>query len=199
MGLLTYVQFITVDSLAGIYVPLVKQRGYLFFYFAALIIIVSVGIMNLVTATLEDKSLAQSQNDADLKKRKILQLRPQIARVFQSMDDNEDHTLTRSELVNCIDELPDILKDVVQKGGIGELFELLDKDGSGEISEEEFMHGVFQLMFSDSSPATIQELKLLRHLKKKSEDITTALMKIGNTLEGLRESQSQLLDIEYYA
>merc|ERR1712137_760498 len=48
--LLTYLQFVTMDSLAGIYVPLVQQRGYLFLYFTLIIIIVSVAIMNLVTA-----------------------------------------------------------------------------------------------------------------------------------------------------
>merc|ERR1712206_20794 len=111
------------------------------------------------------------------------------------LDGNEDRTLTRGELANCVDDLPDVLKDVVQKGGIGELFEMLDKDGHGEISEEEFTSGVFQLMFSDTSPATMQELKLLRHLKKKSEDISTSLRKIGNTVEGLREFQRELLEL----
>merc|ERR1712137_77033 len=143
------------------------------------------------------KSIAQSQNDSELKRRKILRLRPQVQKAFQSVDVNGDGTLTRSELVNCVDQLPDILKSVVQKGGVGELFELLDEDGRGDISEDEFIDGVFQLMFSDISPETIQELKLLKHLKKKSEDISTALRKISDTLEGLSKFQSQLLVLEY--
>merc|ERR1712137_833937 len=92
--LLTYLQFVTVDSLAGIYIPLVQQRGYLFLYFASLIIIVSVAIMNLVTALLVDKSISQNQADKDLMRQKVLALRPQIQKAFDSVDINGDKSIT---------------------------------------------------------------------------------------------------------
>jgi len=70
---------------------------------------------------------------------------------------------------------------------MGELLELLDLDGDGVISEEEFIDGVFQLLLFSTSPEAIQELKLLRNLTRKSEDISTALRKIDLKLEKCME------------
>merc|ERR1712110_616070 len=69
--LLTYVQFVTVDFVASIYVPLVRKRWYLFLFFGTVIVVVSVAIMNLVTAILVDKSIAQGQEDKEMKRQKI--------------------------------------------------------------------------------------------------------------------------------
>merc|ERR1712007_36326 len=104
--LLTYLQFVTMDSLAGIYVPLVKQRGYLFLYFASIIIIVSVAIMNLVTALLVDKSISQNQADQDLLRQKVRALRPDIKKAFEMIDTNGDKIITGDEVMACVEELP---------------------------------------------------------------------------------------------
>merc|ERR1712137_885828 len=189
--LLTYLQFVTVDSLAGIYIPLVQQRGYLFLYFTFLIIIVSVAIMNLVTALLVDKSISQSQADTDLLRQKVRSLRPQIQKAFEAVDADGDKAITAEEVMAAVDELPDVLKKMVKSGGIAELFEMLDIDCQGEISEEEFTDGVFHLMFSDVKLETMQQLKLLRELNKKSDEVFGALMKIDDVLCQSRRANQQ--------
>jgi len=176
--LLTYFQFITMDDLASIYVPLVQQRWYLFLYFASVVILVSVAVMNLVTALLVDKSISKSRADKELLRQKARCLRPEIQKAFQSVDINGDKVITFDEIMACVDELPEVLKKMAKLGGIDELFEMLDTDGQGEILDE-FTDGVFHLMFSDVKLETLQELKLLRQLKKKSDDIFGALMKIN--------------------
>merc|ERR1712007_179289 len=122
------------DDLANIYVPLVHQRGYLILYFTTVIVVVSVAIMNLVTAVLVDKSIAQCEEDAERDKLVIRRLRPQIHKAFADIDVNGDKVLARDEIRDCVDSLPDVLKRIVRKDGLDQLLDVLDVDGRGQIT-----------------------------------------------------------------
>jgi len=179
---LTYVQFVTVDDLASIYVPLVRQRWYLFFYFGMLIVLVPVAILNLVTATLVDKSIAQSQEDAEVERQRMRRLLPHIKEAFKTADADGDHILSRAEVENCIDCLPRVLKEIVKKRGLDELFDILDADGQGEVTEEEFTEAVFHLTQKNVDLEVLQDKRLMRGLKQKSEHILQALTGINTVV-----------------
>ena len=49
-SMLTLLQFVTLDSLATVYFPLIVERPILLFYFMPMLIFVSIGLMNLITA-----------------------------------------------------------------------------------------------------------------------------------------------------
>ena len=49
MTMLTLAQFVTLDSIANIYVPLVYQKPILVVYFSGIILVLSISLMNLVT------------------------------------------------------------------------------------------------------------------------------------------------------
>jgi len=68
--MVTFVQFVTVDSVSSIYWPLVKNRRYLFFYFGLVIVVVSIVLMNLVTANLVETAIARSKRDEEMEKQK---------------------------------------------------------------------------------------------------------------------------------
>jgi len=182
---LTYVQFVTVDDLASIYVPLIRQRWYLFFYFGALIVLVPVAIMNLVTALLVDKSLEQNEEQADRDKAEIRRLRPHIHKAFIDIDVDGDKILTRNEIRDCINSLPDVLKSIVRKDGLDELLDVLDVDGDGQITEEDFTDGVFQLSLT-RDPEIIQDKMLMKRLQQRSDEILKVLTRLEETV--LRKS-----------
>ncbi|CAE7372517.1 Scn11a [Symbiodinium sp. CCMP2456] len=48
MAMITLAQFVTMDSIASIYLPLVRMQPWLMLYFTLLILIVSISVMNLV-------------------------------------------------------------------------------------------------------------------------------------------------------
>ena len=54
---LTLLQFVTVDSLAAVYYPLIVEKPYLSLFFLPLMILISVCLMNLVTAVLVETSM----------------------------------------------------------------------------------------------------------------------------------------------
>jgi len=56
----------------------------------------------------------------------------------------------------------------------------LDADGQGEITEEEFTEAVFHLSLSNVDFEILQDRRLLRGLKQKSEHIIRALARIDD-------------------
>ncbi|CAE7635617.1 Scn11a [Symbiodinium microadriaticum] len=61
--MMTLTQFVTLDSLSSLYLPLIKKNAWLMFYFLGLIIIVSIALMNLVTAVLVEGALEHARQD----------------------------------------------------------------------------------------------------------------------------------------
>ena len=66
--MLTLTQFVTLDSIGEIYAPLVKKQPLLMVYFAIFLLVVSITLMNLITATIVESSLEQSSLDKDVAK-----------------------------------------------------------------------------------------------------------------------------------
>merc|ERR1712079_596401 len=67
--LLFLVQFVTMDSLAAVYMPLIKAKPGLAIYFGALLLVVSIALMNLVLANIVEQALNSAHGDKELEKK----------------------------------------------------------------------------------------------------------------------------------
>eukprot|EP00913_Durusdinium_trenchii_P030381 g28458.t1 len=158
--MLTLMQFVTVDSVAIIYGPLVRKNGkyYLAIYFCAIILIVSIALMNLVTAVLVEGALENAQNDKEA--------------------DKEIEAVP-------MDVLP---KELFEKSGISsmkEIFAILDVDGGGELSQDEFVDGLLDIFFRDVpleilGHLTVQTLKLLRLMEHRLNTLKEIIVMFQN-------------------
>ncbi|CAJ1327725.1 unnamed protein product [Effrenium voratum] len=167
---LTLLQFVTVDSLASIYYPLIVEKPYLSLFFLPLMILISVCLMNLVTAVLVETSMnftASEQERERLEtKDKIKQALPELCRLFDEWDEDHDGCITRAELGKVpVDHLPDNLGDVMPVDSMSELFDLLDVDETNSLTREEFVDGLLNLLLLDMPRWAIEYVKMLRLIR----------------------------------
>jgi len=191
MVMITFIQFVTMDSIATIYVPLVKRRPLLCIYFSLLIVIISIALMNLVTAVLVETAILNSKKDQELALHRIRRLRPQIKKAFHMMDLDNSKTVSRAEVLLCHAHFPASVLKVVPRERLPELFDILDTNGSGQIGEDAFVEGVMEFILSDVSFTTMQEIKLLTQMRRWQEQTATELLCISTRLKHLDHSTRQ--------
>jgi len=170
IALMTLMQFVTMDSLATIYFPLIEARPYLVLFFLPLLIFISIGLMNLVTAALVENAMkhqAEQEEEHKLQlKAKVREAMPTLVRIFQTLDKDNSGNVTQEELRHVpVDVLPPKVLQAVCADSWEELFEYLDVDGTGTLSQAEFVEGLLNLCLLDMPIATVQTLKLLQVIR----------------------------------
>jgi hypothetical protein len=208
--MVTLFQFASGDGIEEVYRPLVMAAWYFTIYFGAVWLVVTVVLMNLISAVIVDNAIAQGGQDRDMQRRslrrKVHQMKPYLQRIFEEM--SKDGQVRRKDLARGMDsvienlrgscvigdgerqfeDMPQELRDVVESEKLLDLFDYLDEDGSGAIDEDEFCHGLsylaLQTSYHQSIPAeTLQTLQLLRSQ-------TSAIRQIGLDLATIQRSIS---------
>mmetsp|Transcript_58481 Transcript_58481/g.126521 ORF Transcript_58481/g.126521 Transcript_58481/m.126521 type:complete len:575 (+) Transcript_58481:16-1740(+) len=175
--MITLTQFISVDSVASIYLPLIRKKWYLGLFFFPLMVIISIALMNLVTAILVEGAMAQSAQDRKdcLREREQMfsDLIPEMRRVFRSMDLSDKGTISKNDISMCAGALPPQITHVLGKSRAAAFFESLDTDDSGDITEVEFVGGIMQSVMSEGS-IELQQILSLQHIQlKRFESLKT--------------------------
>ncbi|CAE7475710.1 Scn11a [Symbiodinium natans] len=141
--------FVTLDSVAPIYVPLITQKPWLALwlgrtqdrerYFFFIILFVSISLMNLVTAVLVEGALENASADKELEKldlqEKLKSQMPRLLQIFNDIDKDGSGTLTVEEMSMVpVDVIPEELRNKSRVSSMHEVFEMLDVDGGGELT-----------------------------------------------------------------
>jgi len=181
--MVTLLQFVTLDSINAVYGPLVRVYPALLLYFLPLLLIVSVSLMNMVTAVLVEGALSQANNDREARRhyvvKKVKEESPIYKALFRQLDTDNSQTISVGELEGVdLNDFPPIFKKALQDfkfESMIELFEVLDGDVSGSITEEEFVDGLLNLSlaeFNQVPPEVILILKLSRSLTRRIGDLS---------------------------
>eukprot|EP00933_Yihiella_yeosuensis_P081106 TRINITY_DN94648_c0_g1_i1.p1 TRINITY_DN94648_c0_g1~~TRINITY_DN94648_c0_g1_i1.p1 ORF type:complete len:357 (-),score=61.72 TRINITY_DN94648_c0_g1_i1:130-1119(-) len=152
-AIMILLQCFSLDSIAGVYRPLVKHRVILFFYFMSVILLLSIALMNLVTAIMVDSSMDQANADKDTIKalesaRKARQME-QLKEMFIELDEDGSGELTLDEIDSAPPEAVEQLMEIAGTDDIKALFDLLDYDGGGTVGTDEFCEGVMKATNSE--------------------------------------------------
>jgi len=179
MTMITLAQFVTMDSIAAVYVPLVKVHPWLMLYFSSLIAIVSITVMNLVTAAMVDRSLenarALRQEDERIKSASTKKMFPEILALFDEADADGSGELAIEEMqqFEAQGKVPEQILDRASVGSMTELFHVLDVDQSGIVTKEEFAEGLLDILLRDVSVSSLQQMKMLRIVREALADLQT--------------------------
>jgi len=170
LAMLTIIQFITLDSIHQIYIPLVVAKPNLIFYFLAVLLILPITLMNLVTAVLVENSLTQAQQEADYEsKAKSDEMKKAVLHlldIFKKLDNDKDGGLSRQELGALPETLiPHDLLAALCVDNLVELFDLLDVDQTGTIDRDEFVDGVLHMIVRDVPVETMRMMSMLQSVQ----------------------------------
>ncbi|CAK0875049.1 unnamed protein product [Prorocentrum cordatum] len=198
VAMFTLVQFATADSIASVYMPIVTKAWYMGVYFGFVWLIVTIKLMNLITAVIVDNAITQADEDREmdlvLRRGELRLLEPTVKRVFERLNKTpgtkslslEDF---RSELEKIMQapvlrdlDLPPELRKVLASGQIVDVCSYLDADRSGEIDEDEFVDGIFNLMLQSVPVETTQMLQMLRSQGKSMKDIEKKIGMLAHTM-----------------
>jgi Ca2+-binding EF-hand superfamily protein len=188
--LITLIQFVTLDSINTIYIPFIMKKpvtcGSLFFL---LIMLVSVALMNLVTAVIVEGAIAQANSERDVlkayKASAVKSMLPRLGSLFHQLDPDGNGKITFDEILEASSELKDELASIVQAEDFVEIFQLLDDDRSGSLDIDEFIQSVTQITSSD---LPIESVRMMKQISLCREDL-------AELRSGLKELIDQRLPI----
>jgi len=155
-ALLSLVQFVTGDSISSIYFPLIVSKPVLCVYFVALIMMITLALMNLVTAALVDDSMSMTRMDDEMEavytRHRLQKIKPSIVELFRKIDLDDNGMIQQNEVLDAINsgfEMPKELKGIMTETHILDIFVSLDDNGDGQLSIEEFVDGLCVVALSD--------------------------------------------------
>eukprot|EP00928_Gymnodinium_smaydae_P076220 TRINITY_DN5919_c1_g1_i2.p1 TRINITY_DN5919_c1_g1~~TRINITY_DN5919_c1_g1_i2.p1 ORF type:complete len:659 (-),score=157.42 TRINITY_DN5919_c1_g1_i2:131-2059(-) len=143
---LTLIQGLTLDSIGSVYRPLVLAKPYLLCYFVVFILLVSIALMNLVTAILVESTIQSSQDDRmmqdaiqDARKKTFLM---ELHALFKALDADGSKTLSLQELEEAPQQIKEHVMNIVGIEDISFIFHTLDFDEDGSVGIDEFCEGI---------------------------------------------------------
>lgn len=201
--MLTLVRYVTMDSLSSFYEPIIAENPWYAIYFFSILLTVSIALLNLVTAVLVEGAMEKSGKDrkeiADSTRQKIKSYLPMARELFHRLDISGDGWLTLDEVKHGLehqDADPGLcakLQKVVPFEGILELFESLDIDGDGEISEPEFVEAVLKAGLEEKGDLEFpQVLRLLRIAIRKLDRLESLLRSMDGLEPAVRGISPEL-------
>eukprot|EP00931_Biecheleriopsis_adriatica_P041099 TRINITY_DN23532_c0_g1_i1.p1 TRINITY_DN23532_c0_g1~~TRINITY_DN23532_c0_g1_i1.p1 ORF type:complete len:622 (-),score=142.90 TRINITY_DN23532_c0_g1_i1:72-1748(-) len=178
--MVTLTQFVTLDSVAAVYMPLIVAKPGLAVYFTCLVLFISISLMNLVTAVLVESSMEYSAmfKEEDLKymRSRVKETLPSMIEIFKRLDSDNSGLVSLEEISQVpADLLPKAIMEKASVDGMSELFELLDIDCTGSLSQDEFLEGVLNISIMDIPVSTMQILKHLKLMRHKIHELDETL------------------------
>lgn len=186
----TLLQFVLVDGLADIYMPLVMVNPALtVVYFGLLICFLSILMANLVTAVLVDDAIQNSQNDERMRRNERKQMfetmEPKLRKAFKYIDEDGSGELGKAEFMKAdlskrhdLAEVAELLKPET----IIELYDLLDTDESGTITEDELITGLMKLKLAETSLEIAQIKQIASQSQRSLKSVKVTLDKLVDAI-----------------
>merc|ERR1719362_180416 len=198
--MLTLLRFVSLDSMATLYQPLIMEDPLLLCFFLPFILVVSISLMNLVTAVIVEGALEQGKSDREAvmsHKQKIFKkMLPDLRAMFYDLDINGDGTVTLDELRQANEDLRSKLADFMRADSLVELFEMIDVDESGCIDINEFVDGIEKLVNSEQPVEVIRILKQLVVSRRELGELKEAVAELrAESALAYKRHEAQLAEL----
>jgi len=136
--------------------------------------IISVALMNLVTAVLVESAIAQGKSKKRMEEKQRKVLRPKIEIAFAEIDVYNEGKISREAWSNA--KLPPVLKKLMPDADRLAVFDFLDINDCGEISKKKFVDGIVELKLTDVSFENLYRLQLMKQMRRQLSEIHLELL-----------------------
>merc|ERR1711907_864933 len=188
LSMLTLTMFSTFDSVGNIYMPMCRHNNALVVYFVTFMLLVSICLMNLVTAVIVESSFEQASHDKEVEKahkaRVIEKMMPKLREMFDTLDADGDGEITLEEFGACDQATREHLCELFNTDDLVELFEILDVDGGGSVSIDEFCDEMTKLATTQLPMEQVRMLKQMSIVRTNVFNLNTC---VGEMDRGLCE------------
>jgi len=175
--MMSLMQFVTLDGVSIMYWPLLHEKPLLILYFIPLVFVVSITLMNLVTAVVVDGALALSQLDRNEKRDELMATVhdnvPLFEELFRHLDVEGGGAITRAEIDHVnIAELPENFQEIFRNfklQNIVDMWEILDASNIGYVSQREFVDGLLNIAVAHRKEVPTELLLVVGFMRKSRE------------------------------
>jgi hypothetical protein len=199
-AMLTMVQFVCMDSIHDIYRTLIQEDWVFSIYFMLLIMVVGIVLMNLVTAVIVNGALEQACADHDVKMAQEKYAKQQrigeLALLFTELDKDCSGTMSRVKLTSVGDHEREKLEELMPLGlSPEELFNMLDPNGLGEISIEDFCNGLYDISVSETPFYIQKQDKAISLLAANVGDLQDMQFKMMEMLKDFGSQMQHIIEL----
>lgn len=189
-SMLTLTQFVTLDSAASIYKPLIRKDPFMLTaYFMSFILVVAVSLMNLVTAVIVEGALEQGKADREVQQAyelaKVKELLPRVQELFRALDVDRSGDITLEEVLGADQGVTDELQEIMKSDQLTEVFELLDVDGSGKVDVTEFCDGIAKVVSTKEPVEFIRMMKQLKQQRAAQQNMSVRMETLERTVSNV--------------
>jgi hypothetical protein len=148
-------------------IPIIEAHPWTAVLFVSVLVSIQLAIMNVILALIVESAEAARKDDIvhtqELQERAFLKKSKKLLSLCEGLDLDASADLTLDELLAGFESNADlvaILKDMgINRSDITIAFEIMDEDGSGCVSYEEFVHYVYRMKTTDVHTS----LNFIRH------------------------------------
>jgi len=196
--MLSLVQFLSMDSVAGMYTPLIRADGKLVIYFSMLVLIVSIVMMNLITAVIVEtaldntsKSLAEKEAvERDRRKQVVKEVREML----NDVDEDKSGKVSRQELYAAPRAVKDEICKMMQVDELDDAIEELGGMNHDDcISIDDFCTGVVEAAVYDGPIEMHRVIKHTSIMKEHVDIIEANVSKRVNAMEAQLDNICRVL------
>eukprot|EP00929_Paragymnodinium_shiwhaense_P057029 TRINITY_DN28543_c0_g1_i1.p1 TRINITY_DN28543_c0_g1~~TRINITY_DN28543_c0_g1_i1.p1 ORF type:complete len:579 (-),score=128.94 TRINITY_DN28543_c0_g1_i1:143-1879(-) len=186
VAMLTLVQFIAMDSVSGIYWTLITKDPWLIVYFSFVIVIVSVVLMNLVTAVVVENALDNASKDKEARRCQELEenrlLVMKLHQMMTALDEDKSGKISLMELTRATHATKDLLIDLVNVETPMEVFEELNLDPAQEVAIDHLCERIMQIVNYDGTPPMRRIERTLERINQRMDGLESTLTWVSESL-----------------
>lgn len=198
---ITFIKYIIAgDSWSETCVPLIEEYPATSLVLMPALLSVQLGLMNLIIAVIVDKAAETHRNDDELlqtiRKEEFDAVSVRLVSVFSQLDTDESGSMTCKELMEGYDTSPKFAEILtlmdIGRDDLELVFQIMDKDCSGEVTYEEFVEQLYKMKSYD-----IHTLLMFvkQHVQEMRVDFHKQLRTVHELQKRHENSFSQVLHI----